>query len=224
MFYKLLNGDILEIDEPQGGRKVNEIIAGVLNVQPYHILIVDGNKGINENKESEEHKYVFIHPNGVIDLREFHAFDTFDEFRSVRGYAVSFPEDVGDNDDANVDRLLADVHHFCSITGFCTNSNDRIVEWLFAHPEHISYPQFLGNKNPRAVEHACEWLSRRYAKMEDVFNTNPELMELYVSYLYMNTNPDMFWYVWHNCPYLRPWTQAEIVRWAGRIGEITILK
>jgi hypothetical protein len=74
------------------------------------------------------------------------------------------------------------------------------------------------------VQHACEWLSTRYTGLEEVFNTDPELMELYKSYLYMNTHPDMFWFVWHNCPYLRPWTQAEIVRWAGQIGEITILK
>lgn len=117
------------------------------------------------------------------------------------GKEYFFYDNVGDPDDENVTRLLSNVMQFAYLSGFCTNPNDRVVDWLLANPQHITYPDFLGNSNERAVDLNIQWLDRHYADLLPRFDTSPELTELYEKYLTFNRNPRMFVYVFENCPY-----------------------
>lgn len=118
---------------------------------------------------------------------------------------------------------LDTIHLLCNSPGFCANSCDQIVDWLFDHPQYISFPSMLGNSHPRAVKYSCEWLDKNYLGLQNVFDTNPDLNSLYIKYLDMNNNEDMFWYVWDNCPYFCPHLAEDVLKCVSKFPDIQIL-
>lgn len=126
-------------------------------------------------------------------------------------------DNVDSPDEANVNRILSDVHQFAYLPGFCKNPHDRIVDWLLANREHISYPCFLGNSNDRAVEINIAWLDEHYTELMERFDENPELTEIYGKYLTTNTNPRMFWYVMEKCDYHKPINYEELMERVDRM-------
>lgn len=142
-------------------------------------------------------------------------FDNFDEdfgFFTRPAY-----DNVDSPDDGNVARMLSAPHQFAYIPGFCKNPHDRIVDWLLANRHFITYPDFLGNSNDRAVEMNIAWLEEHYAELKPRFDENPELSGIYEKYLTANTNVRMFWYVMEKCDYHKPRNDDELLHYVARM-------
>lgn len=118
--------------------------------------------------------------------------------------------------------IMPNIDTLKNVIGLQLNQNDRVVDWYFENPQHISRPQFLGNSNPRAVSACIQWLDKEYANLEEMFNFNPDVLQLYIRYLEMNESADMFWYIWKKCPYLKPHEPIEILKRLLNVSDISI--
>lgn len=233
MILKLLNGDLLVLDDisypPRlfdhytylkkviKNHKLRERVAAICGTHPNQIRFVPrtrDERGADISNVVAD-ACVFITPRPFIDLSHHVFSNTSDTLPPFYDYA-----NVTDASDENVRILLEYPYQFAYVTGFCVNPNDRLLDWLIDHPEFISYPQFLGNSNPRAVQIAIDWLSKNYNSLKTNFDANPELTNLYIRYLEYNTNPDMFVYVWYNCEYLRPNNPLKQIAKCGDIDVV----
>lgn len=240
MKFKLLNGDILIVDcdfntlDEQATSVYKDLLSTELGVMKEQIRLI--------LSSDTQDTLVLIVPYGFLDMRKtemdwndipnhlLHILarhpDIQREIHRVKKKTYGIlPEtsDCSEINEQNVQMILDRVDEYKCKDGFCLNSNDRIVDWLLEHPEYISFPQFLGNSNPRAVQYSMDWLLTRYQTLEDIFNYNPDVFELYLMYLTRNTDYQMFWFVWRNCQYLKPRTPLDILLRVCNIPQIEIV-
>lgn len=57
-------------------------------------------------------------------------------------------------------------------TTISLNSNPRVVECLLKHPSIITFPEFLSQDHPDAVEYSLEWLKKNYDRIFSLPSTN----------------------------------------------------
>lgn len=244
MKFKLLNGDIISMDcrihnilsiDQHTAYVLKALLSTELSVMEEQIRLVlpDENDSIDA--------LVLVLPYGYVDMRGV-LVDWSEIPKHVLHKLCKHPDiareinrnrdeifeycvfsETTESTDQNVQTILDNIDTFKCRDGFCLNEDDRILDWLFDHPEYISFPQFLANSNPRAVEYSIQWLLPRYETLEEMFNFNPDVFELYLMYLSRNTNHKMFWCVWRGCPYLKPKTPQDILLRVCHIPDIEIV-
>lgn len=168
---KLLNGDLIPIEDDWNERDILEHLSNVLDISPYRIRLMV----FEESKESKvEEKdgvircalvvekdrvkipcpldqltnYTFlVGCQHVPTLRT--CIDRMENNPSVWHDLVKNPHPL------IVDHLLSlpDLHLRLFVHELSANPNDRIVNWLIDHPNCIFNTYFFRNPNPRAIEY-----------------------------------------------------------------------
>lgn len=176
---KLLNGDLIAVEEGWDDREIANHLATVLDTSPYRIRILQPEKSGDDEDNDEKgekdkmfrcavvvEKDLVRMPCTVDKLTDYSFLEECQHIPTLRRCLKMWQENNYTDDrllclaknpnNVVVDHLLSipDLHRCDFYRTLSGNSNDRIVNWLLdEHPQQIHLPLFLCNTNPRVFEY-----------------------------------------------------------------------
>lgn len=239
MLIKLLNGDLISLDDTLDSTQIIRAVAKHLEVYPEQVKMMS----VDTNDTNDITHLAIVSPVPVLELRA-EAFgnlpvcvlnlrnDSVRQFVDAHHALSKLAQTHGDPvilsqaqqtwrycDESVLENINFRDQYPVMCTGLSLNRNDAIVDFFLSHPTKIVYPVFLANPHPRAVAHNIEYLQRVFSFSDD--NVSVDHM-LYLKWVRMNTNADMFWWAWRNLP--RPETDEELFHYIARVDNGLIVK
>ena len=125
--------------------------------------------------------------------------------------------------DIHAEWLIQHAEHVVNRISFHTNEHPFVVHYLLENPHFIQFPCFLKNSHPDAVQYSISYLRERYGELEDIFNTNPTLCQMYRQAIHLNRHPALLLMVQQECRYLAHDNLFELLTHLARIPDVDVV-